>query len=72
MKDHSGPTAASMARARALIDSLICQHCGGYIGDGPNDSDVSCMCRNAAHARMVRDLAARRQRLLMERYRRST
>lgn len=41
-------------RARALIDLLICQRCGGFIGDGPEDRDVSCVCRRPGHARWVR------------------
>lgn len=59
MGDQFVPTAAGMARARTMVDLLICQHCGGFTGWGAEDpSDRSCICYNHGHSVSVR-LAAR-------------
>lgn len=61
------PTAAGMARARYTVDLLICQHCGGFLGDGPDDRDRSCICYNHAHAVGIRLAAREYQRSMIGR-----
>jgi hypothetical protein len=56
-----------MARARYTVDLLLCQHCGGFIGDGPGDKDRSCICFNTAHAVGIRSAAREYQRSLIGR-----